>query len=644
MATDNLNSTNAHILNHISSVDMSTTLTINQAGTGEPLRIESNTEAWKTMFVSNDAGSSISFDNRIRFAQIAENQNEVDDIIQQNRKLSSAELAKDLYTHRALTTDADQFVTSPWTVDSEKSIRLNVVNGANYEFLRTKHKYDNVIAQVRVRSLYRQHNAWSVVQNQQISVDQTARGNLGAGAFTIEFWMLYTGGGPRVIQKREPNGSSAGTWGINVNANMISFTDMSVGEAVMAAANINPKSFQNIWNHVAVVRRNNGGQLQFAIYINGIRQGNFVNDGVGRNYTNNFNLTIGFAPRGEGAACSVSNLRISNVALYENLFFDVPQAPLPQLGSTTFLALQGNAPLTEITNPATTFTAGPNTTTSVQKLMYGGVAANPAGQATVVIAAYTDPITRITHTLSLVRGLTTGGVGLNTVNSTVSNIRWGLVYNVGHFTGREFNDQTWIINDSSALVNAINNNVNWDNLNDGCLIRVVRIGNQFTCSTTNFLTNNVFVAGADITFNLADDARLAKFATPCSLGVGNMAQRPLSFVFEELRDISPFYNIFTNDTYTWNNVNNSWILLPNTPITQDFPIGTFVHDQYTEKTYLVSSEGTRSQFRAPVSMRQNPATGLIDIAPGTDLIMTSPNGTRYAVRVDNNGNVTTTAI
>ena len=189
---------------------------------------------------------------------------------------------------------------------------------------------------------------WLINTSSQITVSPVSVGDLGNGDFTIEFWFYrLPGGSVRIIQKRNINGTAPGTWGIGGSNSGFYFSEMNDGTERELVSTGDVGDVTNTWVHVAVTRLNN----LISIFLNGELKGQNI---WARDFTNIYNMFLGFTPRSEGANGYLSNVRIiPGVSLYNGNF--IPSIPLTVLPNTTFLALQSATTLQNYANPSTTF-------------------------------------------------------------------------------------------------------------------------------------------------------------------------------------------------------------------------------------------------------------------------------------------------
>jgi len=154
------------------------------------------------------------------------------------------------------------------------------------------------------------------------------------GAFTVECWVYITGTAASQSVYSQYASGDANRWMIlwNDTANKFTF-------AVSASTSYNSTNTYsaNTWYHIAWVR---DGSNNLSFYVNGVRDS--TNAGVTTSLAT-VNPMIG--NRGGGGTPYtgyVSNLRITNTAVYSGTTYTVSTTPLTNISGTTLLTCQSN--------------------------------------------------------------------------------------------------------------------------------------------------------------------------------------------------------------------------------------------------------------------------------------------------------------
>lgn len=195
----------------------------------------------------------------------------------------------------------------------------------------------------------------------------------------------------------------------------------------------------------------------------------------------------------------------------------------------------------------------------------------------VILAYAVDPITYRQYTLSLIRSTSGNGSGTQL---------WRLVYNYGR-------------SDSKVIVNGDGNvtpypvstsQERWSYWTGGVNISVIRQGDVFTCSTTDFSTTGGSLPVLNsFTVNLNTDPLLKRFKGKKSYGYGCLSQKGVRFTVIEFKDTSPWYDTRSGEKFVYDFVNDIWTLDITTNLIKDIGVGRFITDRYTEKMFYTQS-------------------------------------------------------
>lgn len=137
----------------------------------------------------------------------------------------------------------------------------------------------------------------------------------------------------------------------------------------------------------------------------------------------------------------------------------------------------------------------------------------------------------------------------------------------------------------------------------GCVIRIDRNGDEFTCRTSNLMADEndsrAFVNSATVTFSLNDDPRLSIFKGKQSYGYVSFSQRNSTWV-SDIRPapIQTVYNMETSEIWKWN---GSQFQVDNSADIDDiFDIGRFYHNELTRQLYYYHHENGLRILRGAV--------------------------------------------
>jgi hypothetical protein len=154
------------------------------------------------------------------------------------------------------------------------------------------------------------------------------------GTFTVECWVFVTGSATYQSVYSQYLGADAGRWMILWDNTASKFT-FDIGASTSYASTNTYTA--NKWHHIAWVR---DGSNNLSFYINGVRDS--TNASVTTSLSTS-NPTI--ANRGGGGTPYtgyISNLRITNTAVYSGTTYTIPTAPLTNISGTTLLTCQSN--------------------------------------------------------------------------------------------------------------------------------------------------------------------------------------------------------------------------------------------------------------------------------------------------------------
>jgi len=183
---------------------------------------------------------------------------------------------------------------------------------------------------------------------------------LGAGDFTIEFWLYTPRGATRqCLFDFRNDGSTASInpatapiiiWGDNgagTNGNWLRYTGISNGTSIANAdlLGVTLSTLSNQWNHIAIVR--SSGTVYG--YLNGVRK-NSVADAT--NYNVNCSVSIAAALNGGvNYLGNISDFRVvKGTAVYTGTTYTVPTAPLTAITNTSLLLNFTNAGIYDATS------------------------------------------------------------------------------------------------------------------------------------------------------------------------------------------------------------------------------------------------------------------------------------------------------
>jgi hypothetical protein len=151
--------------------------------------------------------------------------------------------------------------------------------------------------------------------NSYVTVD--VPGGLGAGTFTLEWWIYpINTGAPGAIFNSRGGGGNNGD-GIDF------FNDHKIGTAYVVILNTGPTYTPNTWHHFALVRESSSNMRA---YLNGV---NYVTSNSSNNFSNT-QFHIGGSPAGNIGYFNgyMDDVRYSNIARY-TANFTPPSAPFP---------------------------------------------------------------------------------------------------------------------------------------------------------------------------------------------------------------------------------------------------------------------------------------------------------------------------
>jgi hypothetical protein len=198
---------------------------------------------------------------------------------------------------------------------------------------------------------------------------------LGAGDFTIEFWLYTSRGATRQYLLDFRNNGSTGLispttapliiWGDNGsdgNGNQLRYVSVNNGTAVVTAdlLGVTLSNLSNQWNHIAIVR--SSGTVYG--YLNGVRK-NSVADST--NFNVNCSVSIASAyPGTVNYLGYISDFRVvKGTAVYTGATYTVPTAPVTNITNTSLLLNFTNGAISDATGKNVLETVGDARTTSV---------------------------------------------------------------------------------------------------------------------------------------------------------------------------------------------------------------------------------------------------------------------------------------
>jgi hypothetical protein len=164
------------------------------------------------------------------------------------------------------------------------------------------------------------------------------------GAFTFECWVFVTGNASSQAIYGQYLGVDGGRfnmfWNDVANKFSLSIASTSYDSASTYMA--------NAWYHIAWVR---DGSNNLSLYVNGVRD--FTTTGVSTSLSTSNPIIAARAAGATPYTGYISNMRITNTAVYSGTSITVPTTPLTNISGTTLLTCQSNRFVDNETTPLT---------------------------------------------------------------------------------------------------------------------------------------------------------------------------------------------------------------------------------------------------------------------------------------------------